>query len=119
MLDCGKTFREAALKWFPQKGFRRIDACILTRAPTSGYNIDGDAESQPTEIPRTSLADLHADAIDGLDDLRAWTYKSAIEKTIPIYCTRTTYDAIEAGFPFMISKAAASGGGALPSFDWQ
>lgn len=63
--------------------------------------------------------DLHADAIDGLDDLRAWTYKSAIEKTIPIYCTRITYDAIAAGFPYMISKAAASGGGALPSFDWQ
>ncbi|GAA5861162.1 hypothetical protein JCM3774_002212 [Rhodotorula dairenensis] len=92
LLDCGKTFRDAALNWFPKKGFRRIDACILTH--------------------------LHADAIDGLDDLRAWTYKSAIENTIPIYCTRVTYDAIAAGFPYMISKAAASGGGALPSFDW-
>jgi phosphoribosyl 1,2-cyclic phosphodiesterase len=112
LLDCGKTFREAALKWFPQKGLRRIDACILTRAWISRYYV-----SHPAENPE--LADLHADAIDGLDDLRAWTYKSAIEKTIPIYCTRTTYDAIAAGFPYMISKAAASGGGALPSFDWQ
>lgn len=64
-------------------------------------------------------ADLHADAIDGLDDLRAWTFKSAIEKTIPIYCTRTTYDAIASGFPYMSNKKAASGGGALPNFDWQ
>lgn len=37
LLDCGKTFREAALKWFPHKGFRRIDACILTRALISRY----------------------------------------------------------------------------------
>ncbi|GAA5986872.1 hypothetical protein JCM10908_000934 [Rhodotorula pacifica] len=92
LLDCGKTFRETALKWFVLKKFRRIDACILTH--------------------------LHADAIDGLDDLRAWTYDCAIEKTIPIYCTRTTYDAIATGFPYMISKAAASGSGKVPSFDW-
>lgn len=84
----------------------------------SSLAIDGDADVYRSRL-RSSLADLHADAIDGLDDLRAWTYKSAIEKTIPIYCTRATYQAIEAGFPYMISKAAASGGGALPSFDWQ
>lgn len=48
-----------------------------------------------------------------------WTYKSAIERTIPIYCTRTTYDQIASSFPYMISKAAASGSGALPSFDWR
>ncbi|GAA6058379.1 hypothetical protein JCM3770_006101, partial [Rhodotorula araucariae] len=43
LIDCGKTFREMALRWFPKKGLRRIDACILTHH--------------------------HADAIDGLDDL--------------------------------------------------
>lgn len=62
--------------------------------------------------------DHHADAIDGLDDLRIWTYDSAIERTIPIYCTRTTYDQIASSFTYMVSKAAASGSGALPSFDW-
>lgn len=63
-------------------------------------------------------ADHHADAIDGLDDLRAWTYKSAIESTIPVYCTRRTYHEIRASFGYMVSKAAASGSGALPSFEW-
>ncbi|BGP35874.1 hypothetical protein JCM10296v2_007726 [Rhodotorula toruloides] len=93
LIDCGKTFREHALKFFPQHGLRKIDACILTHH--------------------------HADAIDGLDDLRMWTYDSAIERTIPIYCTRTTYDQIASSFTYMVSKAAASGSGALPSFDWQ
>ncbi|GAA5929342.1 MBL fold metallo-hydrolase [Sporobolomyces koalae] len=92
LVDCGKTFREQALEWFPKKGFRRIDACILTHH--------------------------HADAIDGLDDLRAWTNQAAIERTIPIYCTRTTYDFISAGFAYLTNKKAASGGGSLPSFEW-
>ncbi|GAA6008060.1 MBL fold metallo-hydrolase [Rhodotorula paludigena] len=92
LIDCGKTFREQALKFFPKNGLRKIDACVLTHH--------------------------HADAIDGLDDLRAWTYKSAIESTIPVYCTRRTYYEIRASFGYMVSKAAASGSGALPSFEW-
>ncbi|ORY55537.1 beta-lactamase-like protein [Leucosporidium creatinivorum] len=92
LIDCGKTFREQALRIFPKKRLRRIDACILTHH--------------------------HADAIDGLDDLRSWTYQAAVEKSIPIYCTRTTYQNVAEGFPYMISKKAASGSGAVPSFQW-
>ena len=44
LIDCGKTFREQAIEFFPKKGLRKIDALILTHH--------------------------HADAIDGLDDLR-------------------------------------------------
>ena len=44
LVDCGKTFREQAIEFFPKKGLRKIDALILTHH--------------------------HADAIDGLDDLR-------------------------------------------------
>ncbi|KAM0752994.1 hypothetical protein T439DRAFT_286230 [Meredithblackwellia eburnea MCA 4105] len=93
MIDCGKTFREQAIRLFPKKGLRMIDAVILTHH--------------------------HADAIDGLDDLRAWTFKSAIEKTIPIYLNQATYDAIAESFRYMTDKKAASGGGALPSFKWK
>ncbi|GAA5883626.1 hypothetical protein JCM16303_004921 [Sporobolomyces ruberrimus] len=92
LVDCGKTFREQALRYFPEKGLRRIDACILTHH--------------------------HADAIDGLDDLRAWTNKSVIERTIPIYCSSTTYSYISASFPYMIDKKASSGGGSVPNFEW-
>ncbi|TNY19007.1 beta-lactamase-like protein [Rhodotorula diobovata] len=92
LIDCGKTFREMALKFFPEKGLRKIDACILTHH--------------------------HADAIDGLDDLRAWTYHSAVEQTIPLYCTKVTYLQIAQSFAYMVSKSAGSGGGAVPSFEW-
>lgn len=106
VIDCGKTFREQALKFFPKKALRKIDAVVLTHQ--------------------------HADAIDGLDDLRgelefdvgarkirtrpdplrtAWTYKTAVQKTIPVYLNQKTYDSISTSFAYMISKKAASGGG--------
>lgn len=31
LIDCGKTFRESAIKVFPKNKLRRIDACILSR----------------------------------------------------------------------------------------
>jgi hypothetical protein len=31
LIDCGKTFREAALTWFPKFGVKGISAIILTR----------------------------------------------------------------------------------------
>lgn len=65
LIDCGKTFREQALKFFPKKGLRQIDAVILTRESKSfeTCELGGTNES-------LSLSDHHADAVDGLDDLR-------------------------------------------------
>ncbi|GAA6010385.1 hypothetical protein JCM11491_006298 [Sporobolomyces phaffii] len=92
LIDCGKTFREQALRFFPGKGLRKVDACILTHH--------------------------HADATGGLDDLRAWTDNAAIQRTIPIFCTRTTFEFVSAEFPYLVDKTAASGGGKLPSIEW-
>ncbi|EEB97055.1 hypothetical protein MPER_03707 [Moniliophthora perniciosa FA553] len=44
VIDAGKTFQAAAVEWFPKFKLRRIDALLLTHA--------------------------HADAMNGLDDLR-------------------------------------------------
>ncbi|GJJ09562.1 hypothetical protein Clacol_003785 [Clathrus columnatus] len=44
VIDVGKNFRESALEWFTKYGLRKIDAVLLTHA--------------------------HADAVNGLDDLR-------------------------------------------------
>ena len=44
LIDAGKDFRQSALELFPKYKLRRIDALLLTHA--------------------------HADAINGLDDLR-------------------------------------------------
>lgn len=111
LIDCGKTFRESALKWFPKKGLRKIDAVILTRSYRSNSLFGCPLISPPV--------DHHADATDGLDDLRAWTYKGAIEESIPIYCTQTTFNEISKGFAYLVSKAAASGSGAVPTFNWK
>ena len=46
IIDTGKTFREAALRWFPERGVTSLDAVILTHE--------------------------HADAAFGLDDVRGF-----------------------------------------------
>lgn len=52
LIDCGKSFYESALRYFPVYGLRNIDALLLTHA--------------------------HADAMLGLDDLRSWTMNACI-----------------------------------------
>ncbi|KAG9290330.1 hypothetical protein G9A89_007061 [Geosiphon pyriformis] len=90
VIDCGKTFYVSALKWFPHHNLRQIDALILTHP--------------------------HADAINGLDDLRAWTLQKVIQEYIPIYLTKITKNHIEKTFPYIIDESKATGGGDIPSF---
>lgn len=92
LIDCGKSFFDAALQIWPRAGFRKIDALLLTHA--------------------------HADAILGLDDLRGWTLGGFIQDSIDVYCTRKTYDAVAAMFPYMVDSAKATGGGDIPAFTW-
>ncbi|GAA5875828.1 hypothetical protein JCM8547_005325 [Rhodosporidiobolus lusitaniae] len=92
LIDCGKTFLEAAQEHFPKNGLREIDALILTHA--------------------------HADAILGLDDLRAWTLRGAIQPTIPIYLTQETFDDVARAFPYLTTGKAVTGGGDIPALSW-
>ncbi|CAG8614925.1 1991_t:CDS:2, partial [Paraglomus occultum] len=86
----------SALKWWPHYKLRRIDALILTHP--------------------------HADAINGLDDLRAWTLNKMIQDNIPIYLTRNTMEAIKTTFPYIVDNRQATGsvngGGDLPAFTY-
>lgn len=52
LFDCGKTFRESAIRWFPYHNIKSIDSVILTHG--------------------------HADAIFGIDDLRMTQSRGAI-----------------------------------------
>ncbi|EGO28417.1 hypothetical protein SERLADRAFT_458787 [Serpula lacrymans var. lacrymans S7.9] len=92
VIDVGKNFQAAAVEWFPKYNLRRIDAVIITHA--------------------------HADAMNGLDDLRGWTLGGAIQSHIDVYVSLPTFREVQRAFPYLVSKEFASGGGDVPEFAW-
>ncbi|GLB36495.1 putative beta-lactamase superfamily domain containing protein [Lyophyllum shimeji] len=92
VIDAGKNFQAAALEWFPKYGLRRIDALLITHP--------------------------HADAMNGLDDLRGWTLNNAIQSHIDVYVSQDTFVEIQRAFPYLVAKEFASGGGDVPEFKW-
>ncbi|POY72085.1 hypothetical protein BMF94_4892 [Rhodotorula taiwanensis] len=92
LIDCGKTFYSGAVEWWPKKNLRQIDALILTHA--------------------------HADAILGLDDLRGWTLRGAIQRSIPIYLTQATFEEVSKAFPYLTNAGKVTGGGDVPALTW-
>lgn len=92
VIDVGKNFQAAAVEWFPKYGLREIDAVIITHA--------------------------HADAMNGLDDLRGWTLGDAIQTRIDVYVSQSTFFEVQRSFPYLVSREFASGGGDVPDFEW-
>ncbi|KAH8120514.1 beta-lactamase-like protein [Phellopilus nigrolimitatus] len=92
VIDVGKTFLPSALEWFPKYGLRKIDGVLITHA--------------------------HADAMNGLDDLRGWTLDGGIQTHIDLYASQTTFDEIRRSFPYLIAREFATGGGDVPEFKW-
>ncbi|KAH9081830.1 hypothetical protein EDB83DRAFT_2335113 [Lactarius deliciosus] len=92
VIDVGKNFQAAAVEWFPKYGLRHIDAVLISHA--------------------------HADAMNGLDDLRGWTLRGSIQKFIDVYASQATFAEVERSFPYMVSREYASGGGDIPEFKW-
>ncbi|KAH7340382.1 beta-lactamase-like protein [Rhizoctonia solani] len=92
VIDVGKTFLSAAYDLFPRYGLRRIDAVILTHP--------------------------HADAMNGLDDLRGWTLGKTIQDHIDIYVSAFTFKEVQKSFPYLVAKEFATGGGDIPEFRW-
>ncbi|RUS14953.1 hypothetical protein BC937DRAFT_93103, partial [Endogone sp. FLAS-F59071] len=82
LIDSGKTFYESALRLFPRYRIREIDALVLTHG--------------------------HADAMYGLDDLRAWTQKDSIQEYISIYLDQETMRSIEITFPYLVDSSKAT-----------
>jgi len=78
IIDCGKTFRETALRWMPATGIRSIDAIVLTHE--------------------------HMDAVAGLDDVRGFQRRNAggaMEST-PVFLSRETFEAIRKQFFYLV-----------------
>ncbi|KAA8519437.1 hypothetical protein F0562_013688 [Nyssa sinensis] len=85
LIDVGKTFREQVLRWFTQHKISRVDSIVLTHE--------------------------HADAVLGLDDIRAvqpYSPTNDIEPT-PIYLTQYAMDSIAEKFPYLVRKKLKAG----------
>ena len=73
-IDAGKTFREAALRWYPRFGIACLDALILTHE--------------------------HADACFGLDDIRG--FQVGAPGALPVYCAQRDLDSLERRFDYLM-----------------
>ncbi|EPQ29119.1 uncharacterized protein PFL1_03407 [Pseudozyma flocculosa PF-1] len=92
LIDCGKTFYSSALVHFPRNGIRRLKAVLLTHA--------------------------HADAILGLDDLRAWTMGSVVQPFVDIYLTEQCMQTVQGMFPYLVDRSKSTGGGDVGTLRW-
>ncbi|KAJ3074817.1 hypothetical protein HDU98_010086 [Podochytrium sp. JEL0797] len=87
VIDAGKTFFSSALQWFPYYNITTIDALLITHG--------------------------HADAIFGLDDLRAWTIDSRVQNSIDIYLNKEAMAVVAGAFPYLVDSKKATGGGQI------
>ncbi|KAF1334952.1 Metallo-beta-lactamase family protein, partial [Globisporangium splendens] len=90
LVDCGKTFREAALRVFPQIGVTAVHGVVLTHG--------------------------HADAVLGLDDLRevqafderidpiTKEHQKIASKPLILHCSPATREEIRGKFEYMIEQ---------------
>lgn len=92
LIDCGKTFYASALAHFRRERIRRLQAVLLTHA--------------------------HADAILGLDDLRAWTMGGVIQDHVDIYLTQECMDTVQGMFPYLVDRSKSTGGGDVGTLRW-
>ncbi|KAI0492459.1 hypothetical protein KFK09_026732 [Dendrobium nobile] len=85
LIDVGKTFREQVLRWFTRHKIPRVDSIILTHE--------------------------HADAVLGLDDIRAvqpFSPTNEIDPT-PIYLTQHAMESLAEQFPYLVKKKLKEG----------
>ncbi|CAN1302385.1 Putative hydrolase C777.06c [Linum perenne] len=85
LIDVGKTFREQVLRWFTYHKIPRVDSIILTHE--------------------------HADAVLGLDDVRAvqpFSPINAIDPT-PIFLSEHAMESIAVKFPYLVQKKLKEG----------
>ncbi|CAH0475883.1 unnamed protein product [Peronospora belbahrii] len=106
LIDCGKTFREAALRTFPQIGVSAVHALVLTHD--------------------------HADALLGMDDLReVQAHVETIDsmtkelykippRAMKVHCSESTSHDVITKFPYLIdSKSLSPADEAVPKpFRW-
>ncbi|KAL1560473.1 putative hydrolase isoform X2 [Salvia divinorum] len=85
LIDVGKTFREQVLRWFTCHKIPQVDSIILTHE--------------------------HADAVLGLDDIRAVQPFSPINdiNPTPVFLTQDSMESIAVKFPYLVQKKLKPG----------
>ncbi|KAF5752716.1 hypothetical protein HS088_TW01G00632 [Tripterygium wilfordii] len=85
LIDVGKTFREQVLRWFTFHKIPQVDSILLTHE--------------------------HADAVLGLDDIRAVQPFSPINDIdpTPIYLSQHAMNSISTKFPYLVRKKLKEG----------
>ncbi|KAJ1731853.1 hypothetical protein LPJ61_002334 [Coemansia biformis] len=91
LIDCGKSFYASATDIFIKHDIDTIDAVLLTHG--------------------------HADAMFGLDDLRAWTGRNG--RPLPVYCDQETLDSVACAFPYLVNAAMATGSGVVSQLEFK
>jgi phosphoribosyl 1,2-cyclic phosphodiesterase len=91
LIDCGKTFMDAALTWLVKYHIRVLDAVIITHE--------------------------HADATFGLDDLRDYT--RVLRGSLPIYVRSKDLEPIRQRFPYLVNTARATGSQFVAQLDFR
>ncbi|CAO1618144.1 unnamed protein product [Parajaminaea phylloscopi] len=93
IIDAGPTFYSAAVSHFRRN---RVPPCIAGVVLTHG----------------------HADAMLGLDSLRAWTLGGVLQDYIDVYLTQETLDVAKSAFPYLVDTSKATGGGGVGALRW-
>jgi phosphoribosyl 1,2-cyclic phosphodiesterase len=93
LLDCGKTFRAAALRFFARLGVDGVDAILITHD--------------------------HADALLGLDDIRSVQRYDPVQRLVldptAVFCDRRTFAHCERAFPYLMPRRETYDAAAAPA----
>lgn len=90
IIDVGKTFREGAVRWFPEHNVRKIDAIVLTHG--------------------------HADAYFGLDDLRSIMARDSF---MDVYLSDECRATVERTFPYLFPVKNSSEKRFVSKVNWR
>lgn len=91
LVDVGKTFREAVVRWFPRHNVESVDAVLLTHG--------------------------HADAILGLDDIRG-VQDRIVKEPLNVYLSEGCMDAVRKMLYYLVKDPAQEQLRAVSNLKW-